>query len=146
MRTKTPTLNGRPIDTIPFLTASDLGTAREHVFFRDGKQVVNLPQNKSTEVFCSFESYIPIEKRYGRNTHFWMQRTEKLQEFFDTLFQERKPHQHIKFIEWDDRINCVVCDGLCISQTYFFMTKEEFAQFYQTIVPFDEIAIRYKRQ
>ena len=65
----------------------------------------------------------------------------KVQQLFDTLFQERRHNQHIQFIEWDDRINCVVCDGLYISQTYFFMTKEEFMKFYNTIVLFDDIAI-----
>ena len=143
MRKYTPTINGRPIDTIPYLVASDLGTAREHLFFRNGKQVKNLPPNKSKEVFCSFESY--ATQPCGLNKiHFWVHRTEKLQEFFDTLLQERKNNQHIHFIEWDDRINCVVEDGIYISQTNFFMTKEEFAKFYETIVPFDEIKERYQ--
>ena len=145
MRKKTITLNGRPIDTIPYLTASDLGAAREHIFFRNGKQVVNLPQNKKTEVFCSFESYMSAENKCGLGSiHFWLQRTEKVQRFFDTLFSERKSNQHIEFIEWEDRINCVVQDGIYISQTYFFMTKEEFAKFYKTIVPFDEIKEKYQ--
>lgn len=138
MRTKTPTINGRPIDTIPYLTASDLGAAREHVFFINGKRANNLPQNKATEVFCSFESY--AKQPYGLDKiHFWMHRTERLQQFFDTLFQDHKSNQHIHFIEWEDRINCVVGDGIYISQTYFFMTKEEFAKFYKTITPFSEI-------
>ena len=145
MRKYSSTLNGRPIETIPYFTASDLGKAREHIFFRNGKQVANLPQDREKEVFCSFESY--AEQTCGLdNIHFWMQRTTKVQELFDVLFQERKRNQHIKFIEWDDRINCVVCDGLYISQTYFFMTKEEFIKFYNTIVPFDEIKTRYQQQ
>ena len=145
MRQRTRTLNGRPIDTIPYLTASDLGAAREHIFFRNGKQVVNMPQNKTTEVFCSFESYAPAGSECGlERIHFWMQRTEKVQALFDTLFAERKSNQHIEFIEWDDRINCVVQDGIYISQTNFFMTKEEFAKFYKTIIPFDKIKEKYK--
>lgn len=143
MRKQTPTINGRSIDTIPFLTASDLGTAREHIFFRNGKQVKNLPQDKRKEIFCSFESY--AEHKCGLDEiHFWMQRTETLQSFFDKLFSERKYNQHIHFIEWDDRINCVVEDGIYISNTNFFMTKEEFKRFYKTIIPFDEIEARYK--
>ena len=140
MRKYSPTLNGRPIETIPYLTASDLGAAREHLFFRNGKQVSNPPQNKTKEVFCSFESYADNKCGLDR-IYFWMHRTEKVQQLFDTLFQERKHNQHIQFIEWDDRINCVVCDGLYISQTNFFMTKEEFMKFYNTIVLFDDIAI-----
>ena len=144
MRQKTPTLNGRPIDTIPYLVALDLGVAREHLHFRNGKQVKNLPQDKAREIFCTFESY--AKENYGLDKKsFWMCRTENIQKFFDTLFQERKFNQHIHFIEWDDRINCVVEDGIYISQTNFFMTKEEFVKFYNTIVPFDEIKERYNK-
>ena len=144
MRSRTQTINGRPIDTIPYLTASDLGSAREHLFSRNGKQVKNLSQNKSTEVFCSFETYSKESELWGSTIHFWMKRTEKVQAFFDRLIQDRRTNQHIQFIEWDDRINCVVCDGIYISQTNFFMTKEEFAKFYETIVPFDEIETKYQ--
>lgn len=141
MRKYTQTLNGRPIDTIPYLTAYDLGAAREHLHFRNGKQVKNKPQNIEKEVFCSYESYLG---KVPRESHcFWMQRTPRLQDFFNTLFQERRSNQHIHFIEWEDRINCVVGDGIYISQTYFFMTKEEFQKFCDTIVPFDEIEERY---
>lgn len=143
MRSHVQTINGRPIDTIPYLIASDLGEAREHLFFRNGKQVKNLPQDKATEVFCSFETY--NDGKYGLpQTHFWMKRTDKVQAFFDTLFRDRRHNQHIEFIEWDDRINCVVNDGIYISSTNFFMTKEEFAKFYETIVPFDEIKTKYQ--
>lgn len=142
MRVRTKTINGRHIDTIPYLMASDLGAAREHLFFRNGKQVKNLPQDKATEVFCSFETYNKEIELWVSKIHFWMKRTEKVQAFFDTLFQDRRHNQHIDFIEWDDRINCVVNDGIYISQTNFFMTKEEFAKFYKTIVPFDEIKIK----
>ena len=137
MRIQTPTLNGRPINTIPYLTVSDLGRAREHLHFRNGKRVQNHPQDKRNEVFCHISSKgIP-----GRC--FWMQRTPRLNEFFDYLIQDRRENQSIEFIEWDDRYNCVVEDGIYISQTYFFMTKEEFAKFYETIVPFDEIKEKY---
>ena len=144
MRSFSQTINGRPIDTIPYLTASDLGAAREHIFSRNGKQVKNLPQDKATEVFCSFETYAKENKRWTSSMHFWMKRSERVQTLFDTLFQDRRSNQHIDFIEWDDRINCVVNDGIYISQTNFFMTKEEFAKFVDTIVPFDEIKTKYQ--
>ena len=139
MRQYTQTINGRQIDTIPYLSASDLGAAREHIFFRNGKQVINQPQDKATEVFCSFESYAKEDKRWKNSMHFWMKRTEKVQAIFDTLFQDRRSNQHINFIEWDDRVNCVVGDGIYISQTNFFMTKDEFAKFIKTIIPLDGI-------
>ena len=144
MRVRTQTINGRPIDTIPYLMASDLGAAREHLFFRNGKQVKNLPQDKATEVFCSFETYNKESELWLSKIHFWMKRTDKVQVLFDTLFRDRRHNQHIEFIEWDDRINCVVNDGIYISSTNFFMTKEEFAKFYETIVPFDEIKTKYQ--
>lgn len=137
MRKETRTLNGRPIDTIPYLTASDLGKAREHLHSRNGKLVKNQPQDKRNEVFCHVSNKgIP-----GRC--FWMQRTPRLNEFFDYLIQDRRENQSIEFIEWDDRYNCVVEDGIYISQTYFFMTKEEFAKFCETIIPFDDIKEKY---
>ena len=111
--------------------ASDLGNAREHLHFRNGKQCKNNPQDKEKEVFCT------IEMRNGNRTSLWMQRTEATEKFFARLFQERRYNQHIHFIEWDDRINCSVQDGIYISQTNFFMTKDEFAKFRKTIVPYD---------
>lgn len=133
MRQRTPTLNGRPIDTIPYLKAEDLGKAREHLHFRNGRLAKNSPQDEQKEVFCS------IDKLGAPSKCFWMQRTNKLQEFFNYLIQENRSNQHITFIPWDDRVNCVVCDGIYISQTNFFMTKEEFKKFCETIVPFDQI-------
>lgn len=144
MRQSSQTINGRPIDTIPYFMASDLGEARENLFFRNGKQVKNLPQNKAIEVFCTFESYAAENKCGLEKINFWMKRTEKVQALFDTLFSDRRSNQHIHFIEWNDRINCVVGDGIYISETNFFMTKEEFTKFYHTIVPFDEIQEKYK--
>lgn len=144
MRSYSRTINGRPIDTIPYFNASDLGEAREYIFSRNGKQVKNLPQDKATEVFCSFESYAKEDKRWVNNMHFWMKRTKKVQALFDMLFQDRRSNQHIQFIEWDDRINCVVNDGIYISQSNFFMAKEEFAKFIETIIPFDEIKTKYQ--
>jgi len=125
-------INGRDADSIPFLQAKSLGDAREHLHFRDGKQIKNKPQNKATEIFCCYEG------RDGTRKSFWLHRTPEIQYFFDTLFQESKYNQHIHFIEWDDRINCSVEDGIYISYTNFFMTKEEFAKFLESIVPYDE--------
>lgn len=137
MRQYTPTLNGRKIEDIPYLVASDLGKAREHLHFRDGKQCKNHPQDRTNEVFCT------MEMRNGNRTSLWMQRTEAMEKFFARLFQESRYNQHIHFIEWDDRINCSVEDGIYISQTNFFMTKEEFAKFRETIIPYDEVEVRY---
>lgn len=137
MRQYTPTLNGRKIDDIPYLVASDLGKAREHLHFRGGKLCKNHPQDKAKEVFCVYEN-----KGYSIMS-FWMQRTEAVDKFFGYLFQEHRYNQHIHFIEWDDRINCSVEDGIYISQTNFFMTKEEFAKFRETIIPYDEIEVKY---
>lgn len=123
------------INEVPYLVATDLGEAREHLFFRNGKQVKNKPQDKKLEVFCT------IEMRNGDRQHFWMHRTEKVEEFFSRLFQESKYNQHIHFIEWEDRINCVVEDGIYISQTNFFMTKEEFEKFRATIIPYKEVNV-----
>ena len=137
MRQYTPTLNGRKIEDIPYLVASDLGKAREHLHFRNGKQCKNHPQDKQKEVFCT------IEMRNGNRTSLWMQRTEAVEKYFARLFQDHRYNQHIHFIEWDDRINCSVEDGIYISQTNFFMTKEEFAKFRETIIPYDEVEVRY---
>ena len=123
----------KDISKIPYLDAVDLGEAREHLHFRNGKQMKNKPQNEKLEVFCT------IEMRNGDRESLWMHRTEKLDTFFARLFQEHRSNQHIHFIEWEDRINCVVEDGIYISQTNFFMTKEEFAKFRARIVPYDKI-------
>ena len=127
------TINGRDINTIPYLPASALGKAREHLFFRNGKQARNLPQNEETEIFGTYEN------RDGTRKSFWMHRTPAVEVFFAHLFQESRYNQHIHFIEWADRINCSVEDGIYISHTNFFMTKEEFAKFLESIVPYDEI-------
>lgn len=137
MRQYTPTLNGRKVEDIPYLVASDLGKAREHLHFRNGKQCKNHPQDRQKEIFCVYE------KGGYSIMSFWMQRTAATEKFFARLFQESKYNQHIHFIEWDDRINCSVEDGIYISQTNFFMTKEEFAKFRETIVPYDEVEVRY---
>lgn len=125
----------KDISKIPYLNAEDLGKAREHLHFRNGKMMKNKPQNKELEVFCT------IEMRNGDRKSLWMHRTEKLDAFFARLFQERRSNQHIHFIEWEDRINCVIEDGIYISQTNFFMTKEEFAKFQASIVPYDEVIV-----
>ena len=57
------TIKRRDINIVPYLPASDLGKAREHLFFRNGKQVHNLPQNKQTEIFCTYEGRDRIRER-----------------------------------------------------------------------------------
>lgn len=126
----------KDISKIPFLVASDLGKAREHMHFRNGKLTKNPPQDQKNEIFCS------IEMRNGNRQSLWMHRTEKINAIFDRLFQERRYNQHINFIEWDDRINCRCQDGIYISETNFFMTKEEFAKFQNTIIPYDDVIAR----
>lgn len=123
----------KDMSKIPYLTSSDLGKAREHLFSRNGKLCKNYPQDEENEVFCT------IQMRNGNRTSFWMQRTDATAPFFARLFQDRRYNQHIEFIEWDDRINCVVGDGIYISQTNFFMTKAELEKFRKTIVPYDDI-------
>ena len=126
------TINGRDVNNIPFLQAKSLGPAREHLFFRNGRQVLNQPQDKAREIFCTYEG------RDGTRKSFWLCRTPEVDYFFDQLFQESRYNQHIHFIEWEDKINCSVEDGIYISHTNFFMTKEEFAKFLETIIPYDE--------
>ena len=127
----------KDMSKIPYLTADALGKAREHLFSRNGRQMKNRPQDKEREVFCT------IEMRDGTRQSFWMQRTETLAPFFARLFQESRYNQHIHFIEWDDRINCVVGDGIYISQTNFFMEKAELEKFRATIIPYDDIREKY---
>jgi hypothetical protein len=127
----------KDINKIPFLTASDLGASREHMHFRNGKLTKNPPQDRTNEIFCS------IKMRNGERQSLWMHRTEKLNAIFDRLFQDSRFNQHIEFIEWDDRINCVCQDGIYISESNFFMTKEEFEKFRQSIVPYDEVMAAY---
>jgi len=121
----------KDIEFTPYLFASSLGKAREHLYFRDGKQMYNKPQDKVNEIFCVYES------KNGSKA-FWMERTPMIEKFFAQVFQARRSNQHIHFYEWSDRINCSVEDGIYISHTNFFMTKEEFAKFLDTIVPYDE--------
>lgn len=130
----------RDIDKIPFLSASDLGKSREHMHFRNGKLTKNPPQDKANEIFCS------IEMLDGTRQSLWMHRTEKLDEIFDSLFQEHRFNQHIQFIEWDDKIRCRICDGIYISERSYFMTKQEFEKFRKTIMPYDEVMARYEVQ
>ena len=136
MRTYTKEINGRLINKIPWLTASDLGKAREHLHFPKGKQR-NPQQSRETEVFCVHEINGISQKC------FWMQRTPATEKFFNTLIQDCRFNQHIHFNEWGDRILAVVGDGIYISQTYFFISKEEFVKFCATIVPYDEVREKY---
>lgn len=128
----------KDMDKMPFLPANALGKSREHLHFRNGKQIKNPPQDKKNEIFCT------IEMRNGERQSLWMHRTETLNKIFDRLFQESRYNQHIHFIEWDDRINCVCGDGIYISQSNFFMTKEEFEKFRNTIMPYDEVVEKYE--
>lgn len=127
-------------DKIPFILASDLGSSREHLFSRNGKQIKNPPQDRENEIFCS------IEMRNGERQSLWMRRTEAINKIFNRLFQERRSNQHIQFIEWDDRINCRCQDGIYISETNVFMTKEEFDKFRNSIMPYDDVMAKYMEE
>ena len=128
----------KDMNKIPFFSADDLGSAREHLFSRNGKQVKKIPQDERNEIFCC------IEMRDGTRQYLYMHRTEKLNRIFDYLFQECRYNQHIQFIEWSDRINCVCEDGIYISSSNFFMTKEEFEKFRNRITPYDEAMRKYE--
>lgn len=123
----------KDISKIPFLLASDLGSSREHLHFRDGKLTKNPPPDRDNEIFCS------IRMRNGDRQSLWMRRTPALNHIFNRLFQDNRFNQHIEFIEWDDRINCRCQDGIYISETNFFMTKEEFEKFRNAIMPYDKV-------
>ena len=126
------------INKIPFFLASDLGKSRENLFSRNGKQVKNPPQDRENEIFCS------IRMLNGERAYLYMRRTPKVNKIFNRLFQDNRFNQHIEFIEWKDRINCVCGDGIYISSDNFFMTKEEFEKFRKSIVPYDEVMAEYK--
>jgi hypothetical protein len=127
----------KDISKIQFLLASDLGKAREHMHFRNGKLTKNPPQDEEKEIFCS------ISMLNGDRQSLWLHRTEKIDRIFRYLFQEHRFNQHIEFIEWDDRINCRCQDGIYISETNFFMTKEEFEKFRKKIMPYDKVMELY---
>lgn len=114
----------------PWIKAEELGRLREHIFSvptnrktKDGRtiwrQFRNVPQDKAKEIFVAFELQNGT-KKYG-----WLTRNETTCKFTKYLFQENAFNQHINFIEWDDRFNCVVEDGIYISQEHFWMSKEE---------------------
>lgn len=130
----------KDISKIPFLLASDLGKSRENIFFRNGKQVKNPPPDRENEIFCS------IRMRNGERAYLYMHRTPKINAIFSRLFQENRFNQHIEFIEWSDRINCVCGDGIYISSDNFFMTKEEFEKFRKSIISYDEAMEKYRTE
>lgn len=129
----------------PWIKAEELGRLREHIFSvptnrktEDGRtvwrQFHNVPQDKAREMFVSFE-FRDDTKRYG-----WLTRSEVTNKFTKTLFQESAFNQHIHFIEWDDRFNCVVEDGIYISQAHFWMSKEEMHNLIERMEPALEVS------
>lgn len=114
----------------PWIKAEELGRLREHIFSvptnrktENGgtvwRQFHNVPQDRAKEMFVTF-AFRNGTKRYG-----WLTRSEATYKFTKNLCQECAFNQHIHFIEWGDRFNCVVEDGIYISQQYFWMSKEE---------------------
>lgn len=139
--------NNEECKNVPYLTAEYLGNAREILFFRDGKQVKNIPQDKKNEVYFNIEKCVEVDgkKEFRSVKKGYMKRTEKLKEFFDYLFQDSRFNQHLHFVEWSDRYNCVVEDGIYISQCNFFMTKKEFEKFEKSIIPYDDAMKEYNK-
>lgn len=121
----------------PWITADELGTAREHLMsVRTSKPGVNRmfrnrPQNRETEMFFR------VEMKDGTRRYGWLTRNDTTDRFTSGLLQENRFNQHIEFIEWDDPklINCVVGDGLYISESHFFMTHEELQKFLDRMEP-----------
>lgn len=124
----------------PWVTEGELGAARE-IFFsvplRPGyhRQYRYRRGNPQTEMFFS------VEMKNGERRYGYLTRNDTTDRFTDTLFQEARHNQHIKFIEWSDPalINCVVCDGIYISESHFFMHTDEFAKFMGRLEPPKEV-------
>lgn len=128
----------------PWIKAEELGILREHIFSvptnrktEDGgtvwRQFHNVPQDRAKEMFVTFE-FQNGTKRYG-----WLTRSAATYRFTNTLFQESAFNQHIHFIEWNDRFNCVVEDGIYISQAHFWMSKEEIHNLIARMEPASEV-------
>lgn len=128
----------------PWIKAEELGPVREHLFFyksegaKTSRQFRNRKSNRDTEIFIS------IELRNGTRKHGWLTRNETTDRFTDTLFQDRRQNQHIRFVEWEtpSLINCVVEDGIYISQSHFFMTKEELEKFLEKWAPAEQDTVK----
>ena len=116
----------------PFIKADELGDLREIVLTGARSKVKTPPQDKKSEVFVAFESRNMV-KAFG-----WLTRNEMLDSFTNELFQDNRRNQNIHFIEWEDRFNCVVGDGICISQTNFYMEKPELEKLLSRMVKVED--------
>ena len=115
---------------IPWVNADELGSLREILFSHNGKQFKNITPNRETEMHVSFEFRDTYKKIYG-----YITRNATTDVFTDSLLQENRWNQHIHFIEWKDRWNCVVGDGIYISQCNFFMEKSEVEKLLARMIP-----------
>ena len=112
----------------PWVKSEELGSIREHLFSFNHKSFKNEPQNRETEMFVTFEMK-------GKQIHGWLTRNETTEKFTNQIFEDCRFNQNIHFIEWDTRINCVVGDGIYISSSHFWMTKEECEKLIQRMIP-----------
>jgi len=115
----------------PFIAADELGAARQHLL-SPAKSCKKSEQNREDELFFTYDI------QGGKKVYGWLTRNETTNRFTDVLLQVHRSNQHIQFIEWSDRINCMVEDGTYISSVNFFMTHEEFEKFLSRIVPCGE--------
>ena len=115
----------------PFIAADELGAARQHLL-SPAKSRKKSEQKREDELFftCDIQG--------GKKVYGWLTRNETTNRFTDVLLQVHRSNQHIQFIEWSDRINCIVEDGTYISTVNFYMTHEEFAKFLSRIAPCGE--------
>lgn len=107
----------------PYVTAGELGAARCYNIYARSN-----PRDSHREMHFS----VKLRKQEGGFTYGpfgWLTRNKTTDRFTNLLFQDNRANQHIEFIEWADRFNCVVGDGLYISHANFYMTKPEFQTF-----------------
>ena len=127
---------------VPYIVSKSLGKARQILHFKNGKLAKNIKPDIDNEVFFSIQKIDKVEngkKSYRYVNQGYLRRTKEMKPFFDYLIQDNKYNQHIEFIEWDDRYNLVIVDGIYISQTNVFMTKEEFNKFEKRIIPYEKV-------
>lgn len=110
----------------PYVTADELGATRQVDIYKRHKQPA---QDRDREIYSS------CDMRAGRGPRGWLTRNETTDRFTSHLIQDCYFNQHIQFIEWNDRINCMVEDGIYISSVNFFMTRGEFIKFLSRIPP-----------
>lgn len=107
----------------PTIAADELGSARCYDIYAKSN-----PRDAQREMHFSVKLLSP-EGGILHGPHGWLTRNETSDRFTNLLIQDNRANQSIEFIEWPDRFNCVVSDGVYISHAHFYMTKPEFAKF-----------------